>query len=915
MPDATVEGSIKGTLSLDISDWVAKLAKAESRARQLSRTDPTVRVDVDSAAALSKLATVEAAAKAAGGVNVGSGGTGTRTAETTALASALGKLDAAITALDVAQEADNEEMRQASLLALRESLNMEALAAAERKAAVAAGEHAAAEEAESVAEAKSNDQHKTSISRLGLIAAAIAVLIPMIAPLGAYVVGVGGALGGMGAAGVLAVVGIKNAMKDATVQGQSYSAGLQDLKGDLNGLASTSANTMLAYFHQAVEQIDQAMPSLNDEVRGFSSQLGIIGNSVLRGVISGFQVINPLLVAGGQYVERLASGFASWTENGGLQKFVTYAENELPKVEDTLGTLSNAIMHIVESTAPLGTVTLAILKGVGDVINGMDPTVLLDLAAGAGTAFLAFKAWGLLVPIINAVSTSVAGATAVTEAAAGPIGWVVAGVSALAAIMAVSAVATNDATVATQDYTTALREDNDVVGAHVRQQVAKALVDNGTIERGKKLGISAKLLVAAALDETGAQEKLTAALKKGQSALESAGKAQVDKTGKDILGVNAGINAADAAGKVGDSVKKQSKAIQGAVRDAHDYAAAMSGQKTTQDGMATALGITAQAYATMTQKENDATTASKSLKTALDLLNGKNLSAAEAQNAFDSALANSNAHINAAGNQIDRATTSLDGMSAAAVANRGELLQQIQAAEGAAQAFRDQGGSADDTRGKLVTMKQAIEDNAVAHGEDRAAVHKYLDELFKIPATIPPTKLEVDAANALAKIQAVKDALAGLNGKSVSTQITTFHQVFDLPNAKAPVGLLAPGKRDGGTIPGFANSGTVVGRGSSRSDSVLTRLSVGEEVVEEPYATRNRSLLKVIEAGGQPTLPSSGQAPAQREQKTSERPIYMDGSLFGILREMANGEAQIVLNKANAQRKMSLSAGRQPGSF
>lgn len=37
--------------------------------------------------------------------------------------------------------------------------------------------------------------------------------------------------------------------------------------------------------------------------------------------------------------------------------------------------------------------------------------------------------------------------------------------------------------------------------------------------------------------------------------------------------------------------------------------------------------------------------------------------------------------------------------------------------------------------------------------------------------------------------------------------------------------------------------------------------------------------------------------------RTSDRPIYMDGQLFGILREMANGEAQIVLNTDKARER------------
>lgn len=43
--------------------------------------------------------------------------------------------------------------------------------------------------------------------------------------------------------------------------------------------------------------------------------------------------------------------------------------------------------------------------------------------------------------------------------------------------------------------------------------------------------------------------------------------------------------------------------------------------------------------------------------------------------------------------------------------------------------------------------------------------------------------------------------------------------------------------------------GTVYGQGTSKSDSVMVRLSKGEEVIQEPYASQNRSLLKQINAG------------------------------------------------------------------
>jgi hypothetical protein len=41
----------------------------------------------------------------------------------------------------------------------------------------------------------------------------------------------------------------------------------------------------------------------------------------------------------------------------------------------------------------------------------------------------------------------------------------------------------------------------------------------------------------------------------------------------------------------------------------------------------------------------------------------------------------------------------------------------------------------------------------------------------------------------------------------------------------------------------------------------------------------------------------------------------MDGSLFGMLREMANGEARIVLNQANAQMSSGIGTGKQKGAY
>lgn len=52
-----------------------------------------------------------------------------------------------------------------------------------------------------------------------------------------------------------------------------------------------------------------------------------------------------------------------------------------------------------------------------------------------------------------------------------------------------------------------------------------------------------------------------------------------------------------------------------------------------------------------------------------------------------------------------------------------------------------------------------------------------------------------------------------------------------------------------GAAAGMAGGGTVRGPGTSKSDSIFAMLSAGEEVIQEPYASMHRDLLKDINAG------------------------------------------------------------------
>jgi hypothetical protein len=207
------------------------------------------------------------------------------------------------------------------------------------------------------------------------------------------------------------------------------------------------------------------------------------------------------------------------------------------------------------------------------------------------------------------------------------------------------------------------------------------------------------------------------------------------------------------------------------------------------------------------------------------------------------------------------------------VANRGELIRQVKAAEDVATAYRDNGKSTDETRAKMVKMRDQILRNADAHGLDKKAVAAFIDQIYKIPKRIPPTKLEVQTKQAMDGIAAFQRAINSLHGKSVTASV---HYAYTgkLPNgghSTAGGSTFADGGvigsfAGGGKIPGYAG-GTIVGPGTGKSDSILAaiagtqqmiRVSNGEFVSTAASQARNRAALEAGNRGATLTADGGG---------------------------------------------------------
>lgn len=827
--------------------------------------------------------------------------------------------------LDAAQEAVRAAIARSEDAATRAALAEKALAAAEQKAADKAAELAASQDVVAASTNKAAAANRNNATRMGLIVAAVAALVPMVAALAGYAVGVSGALAGMGVAGVLAILGIKNAIAEGTQVGAVFDAGLQNLKQDLGLLEQTAASNLMGGFQQAISQINTAMPQLNGEIAQFSQMLGPIGNSVLAGVINSFRILNPLFVQAGEYVAGLASGFQAWTQNGGLQTFANYAIQELPLVENTLGSLGAAVMHVLDSLAPLGGVGLSVIKGIADALNLLPNQDLLNLAAGATAGFVAFKLWAGIAPILVGVSKAVGAVGIATQIAEGPIGWMTAAISALGAIVGMSVMSMQDATTAAADYGAALQADNGAIGENMRAQAAKALVDGGATQAAKTLGLSVNAVTDAVIhggqplqDLQGKLVSYKQAAQNGQVVTDGLGNAHEVLTDKQI-----------ANGKAVDTLSKlidgNSKSVKTSVQNYKDYTSIMGPAADAASTMAQDLGLTVTQYSNLVSATDNATGAAKTWKSEMDLINGVPQTLEQTNIKIAGDFLSMASSIASAAKTSNQATaTSLDINTQYGNANHQMILQAVQDAEAQAAAVTaseiKQGTSVKQAKADgdkaLAANRQAIIDHMTAAGLDGTAVQTLVDKILTIP-TDPSFTVHANTSDAMAKINTVAATLAALNGSNYSTTVTTFQQVYSLPTASAPVGVLH--KANGGTIykamGGFADAAYLAMGGSPfvprGTDTRPAMLTLGEFVVRQPSAAGHGAFLSAFNANPDRALNAVASSGGQNVTVSLAGAVFkatIDGKPITMM-------IQEQLVSAANQRKSSMLAGRQLGTF
>lgn len=385
---------------------------------------------------------------------------------------------------------------------------------------------------------------------MGALVTAIIALGPALVPIaGVAAASLGAIVLGAGSA-ALAIKGAASEMKAGTQVGAEYTSGIKSLTTDFNELTKTSAGALVGDFNQAVQQAGQLLPGLNKEVASFASITGKDAVLALHGLAGGFITLQPLFTELALQSEHLFADFDKYANGGGLAKFESWVQANLPAVENDLTQLALAVGKIVASLGPLGTTSLNTLGILARVLNELPIGVLQVAAPAIAAIFLAIKtnsgidsaitSFGKFNTSIDNFITKVGpakaaasgledaqlGAAAAADTAAasergaglalsdalGPIGAIAVGVGIFASALFGSNKAAQEAKQSIDDYTQSIEQDNGAIGSNTNTLLANNLVKSGAIDKVDKLGLSSTEFTQALLGNKSATADFTSEL-------------------------------------------------------------------------------------------------------------------------------------------------------------------------------------------------------------------------------------------------------------------------------------------------------------------------------------------------------------------------------------------------------------------
>lgn len=336
-----------------------------------------------------------------------------------------------------------------------------------------------------------------------------------------------------------------------------------DMVGPLLEKITPIVNKFAISINDALEDIDRA-----DITDGFFGWLERVGPGVIESftrivIRLGGAIDNMFERASGQGVETFMSGleraidrFATWMENlqesAELREFFAFVKTEGPQVWDTVMAIASAVLNLLEALAPLGSITLFIVRAFAELIAAIPTPLLTAFLAIVISLTLALKA----LMIVNAVRTGfIALRVALTQASIGmrifvaSLGVVGLALSVVATLMSVFSGSSEDMYEGIQanqgavsDLNKVLKEQNGIYTETVKQQAIKALADQEITGQSEKLldiqrqyNLSLDDMAKAATGDTKALSRLTAEIERQQVALAGEGGFMDEETRNKVI--------------------------------------------------------------------------------------------------------------------------------------------------------------------------------------------------------------------------------------------------------------------------------------------------------------------------------------------------------------------------------------------
>lgn len=237
---------------------------------------------------------------------------------------------------------------------------------------------------------------------VGALQIALATLLPTVGPLAA-VLTAGLAAGAVGAAGLaVALLGVKDAVKQNTDLGKDYLAQGDALNIMFKQLKQTGAESLFASTADGAKQLAGQFPSLNNQVQEFATIGGDVANNALRLILTMLRRANPEIVAFGNFIDGAAAKANTWASGTGFDKFLQYVDTEGPIIARSLTSFADAIVHLVAGATPLANLTFKGLGVISDFVSKLPPPVIEALA-------VAWAAWAISMKAADVAAGSFGG--------------------------------------------------------------------------------------------------------------------------------------------------------------------------------------------------------------------------------------------------------------------------------------------------------------------------------------------------------------------------------------------------------------------------------------------------------------------------------------------------------------------------